>query len=381
MKKHSIFESSRFWAALSVLLIGEFLVLWLLHGDVRLWLATWLKMAKTGLPAILGTLAVLVISMLVSKSIATGLWRLSSAAGGWLQRTSFWFGRALSLFPIHAFAWSFIGLWIGRWGFPLWSLMPVTEPWTSLPWLDHLAREVWTWTPAVALLSLPLIGQWLVLLAQPSPEPEPTKLTPEEREASLATPHLDTPERVPGRPFEAFSLRTRNRIQLPDAAPTIRTHQPLSPAPNPIWNVGLLALILLFSIEDVLGLPGSMAKLVQALRGGQDHLSAAMPVLMLSCVAAIGTLCAGSPVFSAPTSFRHGLAWLFKALAWGVVLVCVWSVTMDARLPILPFVDSATVFTRPMAALWAGAPSMLCALSLWLLGHMISPSNEPLNHA
>lgn len=379
MKKRALFDSTRFWAALSVLLIGEFVALWLLNGDVCLWLNTWLSLAKTGLPSIAGTFGLMMLAVVLSRSMAGGLTSVIRSGGGGFEKTSFWLGRALAFFPMHAFAWSFVGLWIGRWSFPVWSLMPISEQLQSLSFTERLSREVWTWAPAIFLLSIPLMGQWMVVLSQPATPLESDERTPEEIEASLATPHLESPERIHGRPFKAFFLRTRNPVLLPAAraAPVVKG-QPVA-LTNPVWSVGLLALILLFSIEDVLGLPGCMAKLVQALRVN-DIQGAANPVLMLSCVAALGTLCSGSPVFMSPPTWRHALAWLLKGSAWCVVVGSLVAVTMGISVPLLPFVDSDAVFANPMAALWAGIPSMLCVLSLWLLGHMISPLNDSVNH-
>ena len=378
--KRSPFDSSRFWAALSVLLLGEFIALGLLNGDVRLWLSAWRQVIKNGLPGIAATFCLLVVAVVLSRSLAGGIWFFLKSMGGGFQKTGFWLGRVLSLFPIHTLAWTFIGLWVGRWGFPIWSLMPVTADSPSLSFLEHLSQDLWTWVPAILLLCIPLVGQWIVILSQSAPLLETPKPTPEEVEKSLATPHLVSPERVPGRPFEEFMLRTRDRIQLRTSMRTVMGENQSPELPNPVWGIGLLALIFLFSVEDILGLPGAMAKLVQALRA-QAYQAAATPVVMLSCVAALGAFCAGSPFFKGPATIRCALAWLLKGAGWSTVIASQLTVTLGIAIPLLPEVDSEMVFANPMSALWAGFPSMLCALSLWLLGHMIHPSKDSLNHA
>jgi hypothetical protein len=377
--KQSSFDSSRFWAALSVLLLGEFIVLGLLNGDVHLWLNAWRQVIKNGLPGIAATFCLLVVAVLVSRSLAGGIWFLLKSMGGGFQKTGFWLARFLSLVPIHTLAWAFIGLWVGRWGFPIWSLMPVSADLPSLSFLEHLSQDLWTWVPAIFLLCIPLVGQWIVILSQSEPLLEMPMPTPEEVETSLATPHLVSPERIFGQSYEEFLLRTRDRIQLRASMRTVMGKTQSPGLSNPAWGIGLLACLFLFSVEDILGLPGAMAKLVQALRA-HAYQAAVTPVLMLSCVAALGTFCAGSPVFTGPTTIRCALSWLFKGAGWSIVIASQLAVTLGIAIPLLPEVDSEMVFTNPMSALWTGLPAMLCALSLWLLGHMIYPSKDNLNH-
>ncbi|MCX6858073.1 MAG: hypothetical protein NTV80_24585 [Verrucomicrobia bacterium] len=258
--------------------------------------------------------------------------------------------------------------------------MPVSADSTTLPFLERFSREAWTWSPAILLLSLALMGQWLSLFPLPSPEEDPPKPTAEEVERSLATPHLDSPERLPGRPFETFLLRTRDGIQLPASMRKMREKPHTDTFSNPVWWVGFFGFVLLFSVEDIFGIPGSMSRLVQSLRS-PDTQAAAPPVLMLSCVAAMGTCWAGSPVFATPPTLRCALSWLCKGASWAVIIVSLVATTLAINLPGLPVVNSADIFTHPVTALWAGLPPMLCALSLWLLGHIFRTPNDPLPHA
>jgi hypothetical protein len=364
------FDSSRLWVALSLFLIGNFIALWLLKGDVHLWLSEWSQVIQNGVPSILATFSLLIVAVLLSRSLAGGIWFLLTSVGGQFQKAGFWLGRALSLFPVHAFAWAFIGLWVGRWGFPIWSLMPVSADSKSLSFIEHLSQVLWTWVPAILLLCLPLIGQWMVIFTNSVPLLGTEEPSPEEVEKSLATPHLTSPERVLKGSFEELMLKTRNRAPL-RAAKRVRVIEKQSVQfPNPAWGVGLLALIFLFSIEDILGLPGAMAKLAQALRTSTDQ-TAAMPVLMVSCVAALGTFCVGSPVLMMPDTIRCGLSWLLKGVSWSVVIASLLAISLGINMPFMTQVDSEMVFSNPMSALWADVPSMLCALSLWLVGHMI----------
>lgn len=378
--KLALFDSSRFWAALSVLLIGEFIALGLLDGDVRLCINAWHQVIQTGLPSLAASFGLLALSVVLSRSLAIAICSLLKFKGAGFQKASFWLGVALSLYPVQPLAWAFIGFWVGRWGFPIWSLMPLTADSKSLPFLENLSRDLWTWVPAILLLCIPLTGQWIVLLLQTLPLLETVKPASEEMGKSLATPHLASPARVPGRPLERFMLRTRNRIQLPASMRAVTGSLQSAELPNPVWGIGLLALIFLFCIEDILGLPGALAKLVEALRA-RNHQAAAMPVLMVGCVAALGTFCAGSPVFIRPATLRGAFSRFFKGLCWSVIIAFLLAVTLGIAIPFLPEVDHERIFDHPASALWAGLPPMLCALSLWLLGHMIQSSKDSLNHA
>jgi hypothetical protein len=358
---------------MGLLLSGNLIALVLLHGDIRLWLTVWRQVIKNGLPAIVTTFSLLIVAMLLSRTLAAGAWFLMKCMGEWFQKTGFWLGIVLSLFPIHALAWAFIGLWAGLWGFPIWSLMPVSADVKSLSFSEHLSRDLWTWGPAILVLCVPLIGQWLVILSTPEPFLGPEDPSSEEAEKSLATPHLTSPERVPGRAFKKLKVMTRNSIPLRASKRVmIESKQPVK-SPNPVWGIGLLALIFLFSIEDILGLPGAMAKLVQVLRTA-SYQEAAMPVLMVSCVAVLGTLCGGSPILMMPETIRCGFSRLFKGASWIVVIGSLLAISLGFHLPLMPQVDSEMVFSNPLSALYAGLPPMLCALSLWLLGHMIHES-------
>ena len=378
--KRSPFDSSRFWAALSLLIIGNLIVLLLLNGDVHRWLNVWRQVIEKGLPSIVATFSLLIVAVLLSRSLAGGVWFLLTSVGGQFQKAGFWLGRALSLFPVHALAWAFIGLWVGRWRFPIWSLMPVSADSKSLSFIEHLSQDLWTWVSAILLLCIPLIGQWMVIFTNSVPLPGTELLGPEEVEKSLATPHLASPERVLGGSFEELMLKTRNRVPLRAAKRVMVVKKQSVQLPNPVWGLGLLALIFLFSIEDILGLPGVMAMLAQALRTS-TYQTAAMPVLMVGCVAVLGTLCAGSPALMSPITIRCGLSWFLKGVSWSVVIASLLAVSLGINVPFMTQVDSEMVFSNPMSALWAGVPSMLCALFLWLVGHMIYLTNDSLSHA
>lgn len=378
--KRSPFDSSRFWAALSLLLVGDFIALWLLNGDVHLWLNVWSQVIQNGVPSIVSTFGLLMVAVLVSRSLACGIWFLLTSVGGQFQKAGFWLGRALALFPVYALAWAFIGLWVGRWGFPIWSLMPVSADSKSLSFIEHFSQNLWTWVPAILLLCIPLIGQWMVIFTNSVPLLGTEQPSPEEVGKSLATPHLASPDRVLGGSLEELMLKTHNRAPLRTAKRVRVVEKQLVQYPNPAWGIGLLAMIFLFSIEDILGLPGAMAKLAQALRTS-TYQTAAMPVLMVSCVAALGTFCTGSPALMSPITIRCGLSWLLKGVSWSVVIASLLAVSLGINMPFMTQVDSEMVFSNPMSALWAGVPSMLCALSLWLVGHMIYAPNDSLNHA
>lgn len=379
MKRFS-FDGSRFWAAMSLLLIGDFIAFVLVNGDVRVWLSVWRQVVQNGIPSIVATCSLLIAAMLLSQTLAAVALSLMKFMGGWFQKTGFWLGLALSLFPIHALAWAFIGLWVGRWGFPIWSLMPVSVDSKSLSWIEHLAQGFWTWVPALLLLCIPLVGQWIVILSNSLPLLGTEQPSAGEMEKSLVNPHLTPSERVLGGGFKELILRALRSIPLRDSKRVMAGTQRAVQLSNPVWWIGLLALICLFGIEDILGLPGAMAKLARALRTS-TYQTAAMPVLMVSCVAVLGTICAGSPVLMMPDTIRCGLSWLLKGFSWSLVIASLLAISLGNNVPFVIQVDSEMVFSDPLSALWAGVPSMLCALSLWLVGHMIYAPNDSLNHA
>jgi len=58
-----------------------------------------------------------------------------------------------------------------------------------------------------------------------------------------------------------------------------------------------------------------------------------------------------------------------------VLVLTLATCIIGLRLPLLMVIDAEMAFASPESALWAGLPPMLCALSLWFVGHIIRPPN------
>lgn len=375
---------SRYWTALSVLLVGAGLALWLVQGDVQLWFHAWRQvLALQHLSADLTTLGLLIVGMILSWSSAGLLTTLLKNSGPLAAQTGLIFGKAAAFFPIHALTWAFLGQWIGKLGHPIWTLMPTEIATTHLPALDHLALSLWTWVPALALLCLPLTGQWLSLLLRTTPPSPPATEAEEIIERNVSTPHLFSPQREEGQLPGPSIIQWTTSAQLPPPARMAKSSQP-EPSPSPVqpglWSSGLLAIVLLIIIEDTLGLSGTAAALAQHWRA-HDLTAAASSLLSLTCITLLWTLIVGGPSPWSVKTPRHGLAALLKVIAWSLLLLTLATSSFRLPLPWFQVISADTAFTSPVTALWAGLPPMLCALSFWLLGHIISPRNPPPTHA
>jgi hypothetical protein len=378
--KSNALNLSRFWAALCVLLVGSAFALRLVHGDLNVWLGLWSRVLDpAGLVSMAGTLGLLSAGMLISRSAAGLLAAFLPACGAGLVNVGFLLGMAAVFFPVNTLLWSFLGLWIGRLGHPVWTLLPVAELTGDLTAAEVVARFVWTWAPAFGLVCVPLTGLWLArLLGGPS-----LVVMPAEDGGSgtrnLATPHLTPAKRDAGRQPTPSSIQWREGILLSHPAreqqggprTVVNTGNHQRP-----WGAGILALLLLVCIEDTLKIHGSAAAFAQSLRAN-DFTSAAGDMLMLTCIASLWTLVVGGPGPWAVRSVRHGFALVFKFAAWSVLVLTLVADFIGLQFPLLAEIHPDTAFASPGSVLMAGLPTMLCALSLWLAGHIIRPQNEP----
>jgi len=288
-------------------------------------------------------------------------------------------GRALSFFPVNALAWSFIGIWVGCYGWPIWSLMPLEASKESLPLAEHAARHIWLRTPPLLLTALPLAGHLLACVLPAL--------------SHLPWPHVECGLRARGLWQAARFYRQR----LPHAWPEISVH---------FRSAGLLAAALLILVEDAFSINGIAAPVAHALR--LHDVSTILPnAAALASLAALwwlliwrtsawripsvarragqssavqdGAVIIGLSRFEAwrshclPVQLRHLLAWLANTAAWGVTgltaytsLIGVWPGAALAH-------TIGIAFSHPFAPLEAGLPPLLCALSFWLLGRIIAP--------
>lgn len=377
MKPGSI-SLSRFWAALSVLLIGSAAALWMVRGNMNVWSGAWQQVfGAASLFPMRATMGLLLVGMLFSWSSARLLATLLKACGPVMMNLGFWLGKAAVFFPMSALAWSFLGLWIGQLGHPIWTLMPVARSAENLPTLDLVAHFVWTWAPALGLLSVPLTGQCLSRLLRLPPCTDQPAEDQDNQLRSLATPHLDSAQREAGRQPAPSLIRWRAGILLSHPAREVRAGPVLPVAAvghAGLWGMGMLAYLLLVCLEDTLGIQGAAAALGQSLRA-HDFTAAAPAMLMMTCLATLWTLVVGGPGPWPVKSARHGLTALFKFAAWSVLALTLATSIIGLRLPLLMVIDADMAFASPKSALLAGLPPMLCALSLWFVGHIIRPPN------
>lgn len=233
-----------------------------------------------------------------------------------LSGAAFGLGKALAFFPVTCLAWSFLGYWIGQLGHPVFSLMPVSEAAAPLTRQEGWAHLIWLHFPLVALLALPLTGQFLSL-----------SLEKESRARDLG-----------------------------------------------LAGIGLLALAASLPLEDILGLEGSGSALVRAFRL-PDAAERARTIWMLTATGMYLAVCMTFPTRFWPQNIvgrvdglRFIVGSLCKLGAWVICLL------FSGRL--MPSLEAGELFDQPSACLLLGLKPMLCALSVWGLGHIIQPKAQ-----
>ncbi|HEY1081003.1 MAG TPA: hypothetical protein VGE29_02015 [Prosthecobacter sp.] len=268
----------------------------------------------------------------------------------WLRGTSVLVAKAIALFPLSALLWSAVGLWVGRWGLPVASLMPAAEGAAGLDTVSRAAWEIWWWAPPVFLLALPLAADLGARLTGPRrANPWPVLLVP-----------------------------------------------------------GWLGLALLPVVEEALHLPGALAGVVTSLRSpaAPSVLVAVFPLLLLMLgwwVLVMAWPCKPPPhlptaddrIFEGAIAigFSPEEAWrlhlrtpnlrrrLANGLSLAASLLAVWTAygcpgdTSGAHPHRLETAFQAALH-HPEAPLLAAWPYALCALSLWLLGRIIQPRHR-----
>lgn len=294
-----------------VLLMGGIVSLCCVGGDVHLWMQS-LGLAPWALA--LATAVRLFAAMALVVAFVTCLKLIHPPARG---DVTFWLGKAVAFFPVNILAWSFLGGWIGQLGHPIWSLMPMTEPESSLSSFEAWARWSWTWIPVVGLISVPLTGQYLSL---------------------------------------SFEKEARAR----DAG---------------INLFGLFALVLTLCVEDIFAIRGAATHLTVALHLS-DPLNLAAAVWMLTLISLL--LAALSVSKTWIPEHMDSRLWV-KLLLSATLKISAWCLSGYVLLPSLwekpqsrvgtPGLLSA--FDDPAALLYSGIPWMLAALILWALGHIV----------
>lgn len=147
-------------------------------------------------------------------------------------------GRVIACLPVAVIAWGFVGVWTGKYGLPVETLMPVETPLLHNVWQAALARTVWEFLAPSLLLALPLTGEMIHAVVTDGP----------------ATADLDLALRARGVPGGARLWRHH----LGQMLPLLRGR---------VQALCLVAPVFLIIIEDVLrfmGWGGWMAQVIRA---------------------------------------------------------------------------------------------------------------------
>lgn len=188
------------------------------------------------------SLVVLAIALSFSLCLALGVELLTCGFGRRARRLLAFGGRALACVPVPALAWGFVGLWIGRFGGPVETLMPVELPVAESEWQATAARLLWEFLAPALLLAVPLAGELIHGIIGDAP----------------VTPALDLALRARGVPKKAILWRHHLRQLLPVAG-------------NHLRALCLIAPVYLIVVEDVLRFMGWGGWMAQSLRGSDAN--------------------------------------------------------------------------------------------------------------
>ena len=111
------------------------------------------------------TLAMLCATMLIATSTGLAVAILLNGLGKGVLAVAMVAGRFVALVPVAALGWSFVGVWIGRMGMPIETLLPsLLMPRGETPELA-LGRWTWGWMAPVLLVAVPVTGETLARAA------------------------------------------------------------------------------------------------------------------------------------------------------------------------------------------------------------------------
>lgn len=129
-------------------------------GFPAVWSAITCQTTDGGLLALCGRSSV-VLFLAVMTAVSAGfsaLWLVAQFGGPRMEASVGLLGRALSLFPIAALAWSFVGWWIGSLGWPVETLMPVQLDTAAPDWRISYGSTLWEYLAPALVLAVPLMG-------------------------------------------------------------------------------------------------------------------------------------------------------------------------------------------------------------------------------
>ncbi|MES2596547.1 MAG: hypothetical protein V4662_14475 [Verrucomicrobiota bacterium] len=294
-----------------VLVAGSIVALACAGGDFTVWQAAW-KTARWQRSFVTG------MEILAALVMAHGLTTLlRPLSRGKLPIPYFLLGKVAAFFPVACFAWAFVSWWLGQRGYVYWALMPAAEgaetPLTAQNWPLWL----WTWVPVVMILLVPLTGQCLSL-------------------------SLERPSR--GRDL-GFAM------------------------------LGPLALILVVSVEDILGVKGAGQALSQVLRQAENPQADAMAIWELTGAALYVAVSLHLPSQPWSRAWQIPAQWL-RTLLGSLLKLGAWVLALLGAPHLMPKLSLLMMADDTLPFLTAGWKPVLCALSLWALGHIIRPRSK-----
>lgn len=115
--------------------------------------------APGGLERAGATLAMLCASMLIATSTGLAVAITLNGLGRGVLAVAMLAGRFVALVPVAALGWTFVGVWIGRLGMPIETLLPsLLMPRDETPELAF-GRWTWGWMAPVLLVAVPIAGE------------------------------------------------------------------------------------------------------------------------------------------------------------------------------------------------------------------------------
>lgn len=121
-----------------------------------------LEVPEPGLWARCGaSLLILAVALLLALCLGLALGLGARGQGRRVESATAVCGRAIACLPVAAITWGFVGLWTGKCGLPVETLMPAELPLQQGVELATLARLVWEFLAPALLLALPLTGEVL----------------------------------------------------------------------------------------------------------------------------------------------------------------------------------------------------------------------------
>ncbi len=111
------------------------------------------------------SLLILAVALALALCLGLALGFTARRAGRRVEMGAAFCGRVLACLPVAAIAWGFVGLWTGKFGLPVETLMPAELPLRENGWPAVLARTLWEFLVPTLLLALPLAGEVLHAVA------------------------------------------------------------------------------------------------------------------------------------------------------------------------------------------------------------------------